>query len=165
MPTPIKTAEAITGHRSKREKKIRQEAEAALLTGEAMQEQPDVRRDAVAHKEFLRLRQLFRAIGKDDAMYSQSINRYCLLYSECLALEARKRKMEAAGDSAADPKDSLAFYGLASDCDKKIMSKRKMMMDIEDKNLMNIQSSLRAAPKDRKPHESPLMSVLYDDDA
>ena len=160
MPRPSKSILTLQGHRTKQEIAIRKQGEAGTLTGEPMREHGEVRNNLDAHKEFMRLRKLFRKIEKDDDIYSQTINRYCLLHSECMAIEGRKAKLEQLGNDAEDPKDALAFYKLVNDLDRELMSKRKMMMEIEDKNLMNIQSALRNIPKRPEDKKNPLKEAL-----
>lgn len=156
---PMKPANLLEGHLGARERARRTREETALLTGTPMQPGENVRADPVALKEFRRIKRLLNQIGKDDSLYSAQINRYCLLYSECLALEDRRRKMEAAGDAAEKDADRITFYRLANDCSREIMSKRRMMGDIEKDNIMTISSALRSVP--RKPeHVNPLLEVL-----
>ena len=155
----MKPATLLEGHLGARERARRTREEAALLTGTPMQPRENVRADPVALKEFRRIKRLLNQIGKDDSLYSAQINRYCLLYSECLALEDRRRKMEAAGDAAEKDADRITFYRLANDCSREIMSKRRMMGEIEKNNIMTISSALRSIP--RKPeHVNPLLEAL-----
>lgn len=69
-------------HRTKAELEQRAAAENSLLSGKKITERPRVRKDAAAHSEFRRVVGLMRAIGKDDALYSEQVNRYSELYSE-----------------------------------------------------------------------------------
>lgn len=160
MARPSQSILTLQGHRTKQEIALRKRGEAGTLTGEPMKERSEVRNNPDAHKEFMRLRKLFRAIEKDDDIYSQVINRYCLLHAECLAMKGRQQKLEDAGDAADDPKDALAFYKMANDCDRELMSRRKMMMEIEDKNLMTIQGALRSIPKKPEEKKNPLKEAL-----
>ena len=159
-PVAVLSAENKRLHKTKSEIAFRKQGEAGMLTGEGMSESAEVRSNPDAHKEFARLQKLFRKIEKDDAIYSQTINRYCLLHSECLALAARKTKLEAAADGCEDPKDALAFYKLVNDCDKELMAKRKMMMDIEKENVMTIAAALRSIPKKPDKAKNPLLEAL-----
>jgi hypothetical protein len=47
-------------------------------------------------------------------------------------------------------------------CDKKIMDKRKILLDIEKENIMTIASALRSIPKkpEEKEAEDPMESLL-----
>ena len=77
-------------HYSKRQLKIRQEAEKSLSSGSALKEWPDVKNNPVAHKEFMRINKLLTKVDRNDAMFEAVINRYCLLQSECSELEQQR---------------------------------------------------------------------------
>lgn len=125
-----------------------------------MQADARVREDPIALKEFRRIKRMLNSIGKDDSLYSAQINRYSMLYSECLALEERRKKLEAAGDETEDDKCRIEFYKLANDCSREIMSKRRMMSDIERDNIMTIAAALRSIPKKQDKAKNPLMEAL-----
>lgn len=158
---PSKPIALVKGHRTKAEKSIRQNAEAELLTGVYMKENPEVRSNPMAHKEFVRLRRLLKSIHKDDDLSGNVINTHCMLHAECKEfeelkaslykdvqeVEANKSGMEFM--SYLDQKDKLMTKLMT--CDKKIMEKRKMMLDLAKENIMTIQSALRSIPK--KPIE------------
>lgn len=170
MARPSKSILTLTGHRTKAEIAVRKQGETGMLTGEGMRERGDVRNNMDAHKEFMRLRKLFRRIGKDDAIYAQTINDYCLLHAECLAVAGKidriERDLEYLEERKLDmePLDYLgarnALYDkelkLSAELDKKRDKKRA----IEDKNLMNIQSALRAVPKKPEEKKNPLKEAL-----
>lgn len=165
-------------HRTKAELKQRKEAEQSMLTGVPMAERPEVKRNRVAHKEFVRLNELLAAIGKNDAIYEGVINRYCLLYAECLDFEKKreafykdlqeltKDKAELVGGDAM----SLAAYYKAKremqatiiNLDKQVQAKRKMLLDIEKENILTIASALRSIPKkpEKKEDSSGLSAFL-----
>lgn len=69
-------------HRTKAELEQRSAAEKSLLSGKKITERRRVHADTVAHAEYKRVVQLMRAIEKDDALYSEQINRYAELFSE-----------------------------------------------------------------------------------
>lgn len=160
---PTKPLTLVEGHRTKAEKKVREQAEKKLLTGITLKEWPDVKADPVAHKEFQRLKKILKTIDKDDDLHEGVINRYCQLHSECRSFEVLKQNCndelrelfegynrgEIDFMTYLDRKDSLHSRFLA--LDKKVMEKRKMMLDIEKENIMTIQSALRSIPK--KPEE------------
>ena len=170
---PTKPLALVKGHRTKAEKKVRETAEKKLLTGVALKEWPDVKKDPVAHKEYKRIKKVLKAIDKDDALHEGVINRYCLLHSECKKYDDLKEQCNAdlqdlwearqKGElefiDYLDKKEKLQSRYLA--LDKKIMEKRKMMLDIEKENIMTIQSALRSIPK--KPEDkknSPMAAFL-----
>jgi hypothetical protein len=47
-------------------------------------------------------------------------------------------------------------------CDKKIMEKRKMILDISKENIMTIQSALRSIPKKPKEKETSKMAAMLE---
>jgi len=157
-------------HRTKAELETRSKAEKALLTGAVMKEWPDVRSNPVAHKEFTRLRKLLKVIEKDDALHEGIINRYCLLLAESKEFDLMKaRLLEDMSELAQahsegrydfleymDRKIKLQDQLMA--CDRKIMDKRKMMLQIEKENLLTIASALRAIPKKPADNKSSPMA-------
>lgn len=163
MGRPTKPLTLVEGHRTKAEKKVREQAEKKLLTGITLKEWSDVKADPVAHKEFQRLKKVFKTIDKDDDLHEGVINRYCLLHSECKSFEDLKKKcsdelQELAAAYSREEIDFLSYldhkdrvHSRFMALDKKIMEKRKMMLDIEKENIMTIQSALRSIPK--KPEE------------
>lgn len=82
MGRPSKPVATNRKHLTNAEKEQREHYEQALLSGKKITERKRVRADAVAHGEFRRVVALMRAIGKDDALYSEQINRYAELHSE-----------------------------------------------------------------------------------
>lgn len=170
---PSKPLALVQGHRTKEEKNVRQKAEQSLLTGVSMKEWPDIKNNEIAHKEFIRIKKLLKSIDKDDALHESIINRYCLLIAECKEFEKMKtcmfEEIKQLVDLLQEGKiDEVAYIsekGKLQDrimaCDKKIMEKRKMMLDIEKENIMTIQSALRSIPKkEQKKEESPMQAFL-----
>ncbi len=82
MGRPSKPVATNRKHLTSAEKEQREHYEQALLSGKKISERKRVRADAVAHGEYRRVVALMRAIGKDDALYSEQINRYAELHSE-----------------------------------------------------------------------------------
>lgn len=174
-------------HRTKEEMKEREASEQELLTGITLKEDNRVKKNKVAHNEYKRVRNLFKTIGKNDNIYGAVINRYCLIVSECRELEERRdmanemvdsvRKsfgefLEASGMSAEDKADKLLeladkmvkLSSLYLAYDKQVMSKRKMLFDIEKENIMTVAGALRSIPKSPKKKTSALAAALSDDD-
>jgi phage terminase small subunit len=164
MARPTKPIQLVKGHRTKAEKQKREKEEKRLMTGISFKESPDVADDPIAHKEFFRLKKLFKKIDKDEGLQENVINRYCKLHSECFYYaqqindkkEDMKTLMQTYSEGGIDPliyiasKDSI--LNLILQCDKKIMDKRKMMLDIEKENIMTVAATLRSIQK--KPEES-----------
>ena len=182
MPRPAKSANALKGHRTKEELRNRKAAEADSLSGLPLVERRDVKSDAVAHKEFRRVKALMGYIGKDDAVYSAVINRYSQLHAETVELKAQKEIVLKAAQTAQEAfnniVDSLegkeglnridkftktitALSRQILSYDSQIMAKRKMMFDIEKENSMTVAAGLRTIPKEPpKKEDNPLMQVL-----
>ena len=97
MPTPAKPAKILEmekrSHRTKKEIAQRKNAEAALLTGVVLKEKREVKNNQIAHKEFQRLRKLLKSIDKDDDLYGETINRYCMLIAECEEFQQKREKI------------------------------------------------------------------------
>ncbi len=188
MSRPPKPASMIKlegkSHRTKKELEVREKAEAALSSGKAITERAEVKNNAVAHEEFLRVRAELRKIHKNDALYTAVVNRYCLLYSECIEYENLKNKeleqLETLREDFKEIKFSSAkarytalieltktaekLHRQILSYDSAIMSKRKMMFDIEKENVMTVSSALRSIPKAPDEKENKLLAALQDDD-
>ena len=147
-------------HRTKAELEARQQGESSLLTGTSLKAWPEVRENKVANKEFARIRKLLKKINHDDALYEAVINRYCLLTAETKEIdmtiipglrsdlqELVEKHREGHIDFIAylDRKDRI--QGLIIAWDKKMMDKRKMLLQIEKENIMTVLAALRAVPK------------------
>ncbi len=79
---PSKPVAVNRKHLTNAEKEQREHYEQSLLSGKKITERRRVKSDTTAHAEFRRVVALMRAIGKDDALYSEQINRYAELHSE-----------------------------------------------------------------------------------
>jgi len=171
MTRPTKPLALIEGHRTKSELEVRRDAELAMLTGEPMQRLFVAKDHPKAAKEFERLKSLLGRIGKDDDLYSRMVNTHCLLVEECDQIQgirdqfiASKEELKAdyRNDALGDPESggikASEYYRLLAklsdniiNCDKQLMVKRKMMLDIDKENILTVQSALRSIPK--KPEE------------
>lgn len=150
-------------HRTKKELEIRKKGEESLLTGFSLREWPDTKANPIAHKEFMRIRKLLKKINKDDALHEAVINRYCMLTAECKQVEQTITELkndivelaERLQQGDIDYMTYLDKKGSTQDriitWDKKVMDKRKMLLQIEKENIMTIMAALRAVPK--KPQE------------
>ena len=168
MPQPSYPAlvlEQNNTHKSKDEIELRRNEEAALITGVPMQMQNGL--DAKAKKEFERIKNLLAKIGKDDALYEGSINRYCELGSEIFNFKASKKQQvkniaEAYKQYKNEVIDFITFASTTDrintvllSIDRQIQAKRKMMLDIEKEDIMTIASALRSIPKKIEKKENP----------
>lgn len=172
MPTPPKPFSVLKSegksHRTKKELKLREQGEKALSTGTALKARSEVKKNKIANKEFKRINELLKKIEKNDAIYEVVINRYCLIYAECIDFEAKKNKLyelvdklenqfeeskeyleqeDLAKETRRFAKSISEIMGSIVDLDKQLQPKRKMLLDIEKENIMTIASALRVIPK------------------
>ena len=160
-------------HRTKAEIKQREEAEQQLLTGVELRAWPEVRKDKVAHKEFNRVKKLLKIINHNDALHEAVINRYCILTAECKQIEETVRALREdleelaalrkAGEIEAMPfiQEKGSIHDRIIAWDKKLMDKRKMLLQIEKENIMTILGALRSIPKQpQEKKDSPMAEYL-----
>ncbi len=178
MPTPPKPVIMLESekksHRTKREIEQRKKGEAALQTGKKLTERPEVKENPVAHKEFQRLNGLLKTIGKNDALYTGIINRYCLLYAECQEAEQRREEFRRGIDELREERKqdgikASEYFGMLDRMQKNIntldslcTTKRRMMLDIEKECVMTIASALRSIPKkpEKEEEQDPMAALL-----
>lgn len=185
MARPSKPYEVINGekksHRTKAELEQRKNGEEALATGISFKERKEVKNNKIAHKEFKRIESLLENISKNDALYEAVINRYCLLQAEANELEVERcfmmnliKELKDEFKKLADEMDEetkaeylLGFtksinqlYSKVSGLDKTLLSKRKMLLDIEKENIMTVASALRSIPKKVEKEEDDLIKIL-----
>ena len=175
MGRPSKTADVLKNegksHRTKEELEERERAEKSLMTGQKIRKFPEVSGNKIANKEFNRVKKLLEALGKNDDLYSNIINRYCLLKAECNEFEEKRERFykdleraeKAADDGKIETKEYLRLINSIQrnviDIDKQIQNKRKMMFDIEKENLMTVASALRSIPK-KAPKDPEVEALL-----
>lgn len=172
MPTPPKPFSVLKSegksHRTKKELKLREQGEKALSTGTALKVRSEVKKNKIANKEFKRINELLKKIEKNDAIYEAVINRYCLIYAECIDFEDKKNKLyelveklenqfeeskeyleqeDLAKETRRFAKSISEIMGSIVDLDKQLQPKRKMLLEIEKENIMTIASALRIIPK------------------
>lgn len=180
MPTPPKPVKVIEmegkSHRTKKELAQRRRAEEELLTGIRLKEKPEVKENEEAHREFLHIKKLLAQIGKDDDLYGNTINRYCLMTAECsemcrmqeesrIALEEfQERRHELIASGEVTVKEA---YKIQDSMEKNyqkysqlLIAKRKALADAEKENSMTILSALRSIPKTTEKKSNPLMEAL-----
>ncbi|MBR4668544.1 MAG: hypothetical protein IKO76_07305 [Butyrivibrio sp.] len=169
MGRPSKPAKMIIleGNKDRRTKKelaTRAANEKATLSGNPMKEAPETKVDPVAHKTFQAIRKMFKAIEKDDALYSPTINRYCRITSEVKSLESDRARTEQMIDDFKgdiEPKDYIAMMKLIISIDSQLKAKRQQLLQIEKESCMTIASALRSIPKKPEKNQSDLKKALY----
>jgi len=159
-------------HRTKSELEAREKGEAAFATGVLLQEKPEVQKNLVAHREFERITGLLTILGKNDALYENIINRYCVIYAECAGYEVIRESLQTdfvllGEEFKKGEMDFLSYLDrkgkIASDInalDKQLQAKRKMLMDIEKENIMTLAAALRNVPKQADTGANPLVALL-----
>lgn len=178
MGRPSKSTQVLEqegkSHRTKAELAQRKGEETSLASGEKLKERPLVRKNPVAHKEFLRVNKLLIAVGKNDALHERIINQYCLLQAECVELGEMKQAfftsrldLQNEYESQESGMEASAYYKLLTTMqnnilalDKQMQAKQKMMLDIEKECAMTIASAMRSIPKAPSTTKNPLMEAL-----
>jgi hypothetical protein len=99
-----------------------------------------VKADPIAHKEFLRLKKLYKNIQYVDGLDEQMINRYCLLISQEQRLVERN-----------DPEEFQMLH-----------KTREMILKLEDRMFLNPTARIKAIPKKppEEKKESPMAQFL-----
>ncbi|MFJ5713126.1 hypothetical protein [Neobacillus sp. NPDC093127] len=134
-------------HRTKKELEHREKAEKTLYTGTSFKESPAVKSDPVAHKEFLRLKKLYKNIEYVDGLDEQVINRYCLLVSQ----EASLQEIINAKKDDMLVDDLIELY-------KAVNKTRDALLKLEDRLFLNPTARVKAIPK--KPPEKEKKSAM-----
>lgn len=172
MPTPPKPFTVLKAegksHRTKKELKAREQGEKALSSGKTLKERQEVKNNPIAHKEFKRVNSNLKAISKNDSVYENVINRYCLIMAECQDFETKREEIYALIQELKSTYDivtknldekekskmlidfSREMAKLSTSLinfDRQIQTKRKMLLDIEKENVMTIAAALRSIPK------------------
>lgn len=181
MPTPSKPVSLLKSekksHRTKAELEHREQAEKSFLTGQPLQMNKDVSKNKVAKDEFNRIKSLLSNIEKDDDLYGNAINRYCLIIAECAEFEKKKKSIEKELKNLDKNKQEMIedsgiseFYKtwenlhkMIISFDRQIQTKRKMLFDIEKENIMTVASVLRSVPKKIEEEKNPLLEALLDE--
>jgi hypothetical protein len=187
MPTPSKPYVVLNSekksHRTKKELMQRKQGEESLTTGITLKERPTTKGNIVSHKEFKRINDLLKKIGKNDAIYEPVINRYCLMQAECYDLEERreyffnlieslKDTFELIFDELSNEEKGMQLIEFTKEIsrltngmmsiDKILQTKRKMLLDIEKENIMTIAAALRTIPKQQEKSSNKLLEALND---
>ncbi len=145
-------------HRTKKELKRREEAEKSLYTGTTFKEAPAVKADPIAHREFLRLKKLYKSIQYIDGLDEQIINRYCMLMSQEQALAKMMERMRQDIEEVEEVEDRIRIYESIAGVTDKTMKTREMLLKIEDRLFLNPTGRIKSIPK--QPDEEPKKSAM-----
>jgi phage terminase small subunit len=133
-------------HRTKAELDYRERAEKSLYTGIDFKESSAVKSDPIAHKEFLRLKKLYKEIQYVDGLDEQIINRYCLMVSE-------ENYMRELFMNETNAEIKLELY-------KTVTKTRDTMLKLEDRLFLNPTARVKSIPKN--PIEDNKVSPMAD---
>ncbi|OJF16695.1 MAG: hypothetical protein A6D91_11210 [Bacillaceae bacterium G1] len=149
-------------HRTKAELEFREKAEKSLYTGTTFKESPAVKADEVAHKEFKRLKKLYKNIQYVDGLDEQIINRYCLLISQEQALQKLVERMNEDVENCQSFEDRVELYKAISGTVARLTQIRNMLLKIEDRLFLNPTARVKAIPKKPPDEEkaSPMAEFL-----
>jgi len=111
----------------------------------------------------LRIQKLLVAIEKNDALQENVINRYCVIYAECLSYEAKREALSRELDELGQNKKVLLgekgmtlgkYYEIKErmvsnllGIDRQLQAKREMLFRIEKESLMTTAAAMRTVPK------------------
>jgi len=157
-PVQLIKLEGNKDHRTKAELEHREKAEKSLYTGTTFKESPAVKADPVAHREFLRLKKLYKSIQYVDGLDEQIINRYCMLISQEQALAKMMERMRQDIGEVEDVQDRLRIYESIAGVTDKTMKTREMLLKIEDRLFLNPTGRIKSIPK--QPAEEPKQSAM-----
>jgi hypothetical protein len=174
MGRPTKPLALVEGHRTNDELKSRRDAEQALITGIPIKMKFTAKENPDAAKEFKRITDLLSKIGKNDDLSGEMINLYCVLVSECKEIMKTKAQFEKtledfenkANDEGIEFSEKIRMKIKLQDqiisCDKQLMTKRKMILDISKENVMTVQSALRSIPKKQEEKKKSGMAAFME---
>lgn len=134
-------------HRTKEELEHREKMEKSLYTGTTFKESTAVKEDPIAHKEFLRLKKLYKSIQYVDGLDEQVINRYCMMVSQEKAMQKFIEKMNEDIDRCEDFSDRLNLYKTISGATAKLVQVRNMLIKLEDRLFLNPTARIKSIPK------------------
>lgn len=161
-PVQLIKLEGNKDKRSKAELDHREEMEKKLKTGSTFREEPATKADPVAHKEFLRLRKLYKEIEFVEGLDQATINRYCQLKGQEDFLQQLYNQVKEAIEKAKQMSKKLSLYDDLKEIITKQNQVRDKMLKLEDRLFLNPVARMRSIPK--KPMEeqddSPMAKFL-----
>jgi phage terminase small subunit len=150
-PVQLIKLEGNKDRRTKAELEHREKFEKSLYTGTNFKESPEVKADPIAHKEFLRLKKLYKHIQYVDGLDEQIINRYCIMISQERSLQTTIKKLNEDIENADDFETRSELYKLLASLTTKLNQTRDMILKLEDRLFLNPTARVKAIPK--KPPE------------
>lgn len=149
-------------HRTKAELEHREKMEKSLKTNTRIKEEPATKSDPIAHKEFLRLRKLYKEIEFVDGLDSEVVNRYCQLKSQEKMLHDFYLELKEMMDGLPEVVQKVAVYEDMKDVITKQNQVRDKMLKLEDRLFLNPVARMKAIPKEPPKKESSNMSKFLE---
>lgn len=159
-PVQLIKLEGNKDRRTKAELEHREKMEKSLYTGTNFREDPVTKADPIAHKEFLRLRKLYKHIQYVDGLDQQIINRYCQMISQEQGLLKQIDDMNELVEQVEEPTEKIEMYRFINNTVTKLNQTRDMLLKLEDRLFLNPTARVKAIPK--KPPEEKEKSPMAD---
>ncbi|WP_158738636.1 P27 family phage terminase small subunit [Alteribacillus sp. YIM 98480] len=161
-PTQLIKLEGNKDRRTKAELEHREKAEKALYTGTTFREDPVTKEDPVAHKEFLRLRKLYKKIEFVDGLDQATINRYCQLKSQEHMLHDLYVGIKEHMETMPNIQKKMTMYDELKEVLSKQNQVRDKLLKLEDRLFLNPVARMRSIPKqpEEKKEKSPMANFL-----
>lgn len=157
-PTQLIRLEGNKDRRTKAELEHREKTEKALQTKTIFREHPETKEDPVAHKEFLRLKNLYKQIEFVEGLDEATINRYCQMRSQEQFLNELYIDLKNKLTRYKQPKKKLETFGDMKDVITKQNQTRDKLLKLEDRLFLNPVSRMRSVPK--KPVDTKEKSAM-----
>jgi len=157
-PVQLIKLEGNKDRRTKAELDHREKMEKKLQTGTIFKEEPATKADPVAHKEFLRLKKLYKEIEFVEGLDQATINRYCQLKGQEAFLQDLYIELKKAIDSTKQITRKMDFYEDMKEVITKQNQVRDKMLKLEDRLFLNPVARMRSIPK--KPTEEKKKSPM-----
>lgn len=154
-PVQLIKLEGNKDRRTKAELEHREKMEKELKTGTIFREEPATKADPVAHKEFLRLKKLYKEIEFVEGLDQATINRYCQLKGQEEFLQNLYVVLKNKMDSTKQVPRKLAYYEDMKDVISKQNQVRDKMLKLEDRLFLNPVARMRSIPKNPPEKEKP----------
>lgn len=159
-PVQLIKLEGNKDRRTKAELEHREKMEKTLNTGTNFREEPATKEDPIAHKEFLRLRKLYKEIEFVEGLDQEAINRYCQLKSQEQFLQELYNELKNKIQSTKQISKKMVLYEDMKDVITKQNQVRDKMLKLEDRLFLNPVARMRSIPK--KPKEDNKKSPMAD---
>lgn len=157
-PVQLIKLEGNKDRRTKAELEYREKFEKSLYTGTTFKESPAVKADPIAHKEFLRLKKLYKHIQYVDGLDEQIINRYCMMVSQEKTLQDSLIDLRDALRGCESIEERKQIYDAIGSISTKLEKVRDMLLKLEDRLFLNPTARIKAIPK--KPPEEEKKSPM-----